>query len=171
MTALPRRALPLLVLLAALAAPAAAQERGDPTRIFLGLGVASAANGKDGEGIGVLVQLAWQKGPHHVALRGVGVASPFDPSSEAIAEVGVLYGRTRSSAWGHATMAAGVAATDAGVCEPAGCQATTVGVPLVLEAALEPSDLFGLGLQLFGNINPHAFYGGLSLHVQLGWMP
>lgn len=115
-------------------------------------------------------QLVWQKGRHHAALRGMGAAT-LGATGEALGELGVLYGRTRSSAWGHYTLAAGLAFTDPGVCNLEGCDVSTVGVPLVLDAGFEPTDVLGLGLQLFANVNPEAFYGGLALTLQLGWMP
>ncbi len=119
------------------------------------------------EGGAGLVQLVWQRGPHHVALRTVGITDFYDATSD----VGVLYGRTRTASWGHAAVAAGLAGVHLDRCGDGsfdGCWA--VGVPVAAEAALQTL-VAGLGVQAFANLNTRAPYAGLVLFLQLGWMP
>jgi hypothetical protein len=93
-------------------------------------------------------------------------------SADEFGEVGALYGRAAKRKWGHAAISAGLAVTGVSSCPDAatsGC--TTLGVPMVAEAALRLGSIAGIGVQGFGNLNPKSIYGGVAVFLQLGWLP
>jgi hypothetical protein len=149
----------------------AAQGRGAPWRLWGAAGLGSAGGGNE-EGVAAVGQVVFQKAPHHVAIRAVGILDPFDPGTCGMGDIGVLYGRMTTGRVGHAAVAAGVAATDAPGCDVGpGTSQWTVGVPIIAELALRPMRLVGFGLQGFANANSRAHFGGVAIFVQLGWLP
>jgi hypothetical protein len=55
--------------------------------------------------------------------------------------------------------------------KPTGGGCHTIGVPVIAEAALCPAPVFGLGAQIFANVNSRMTYGGAMVFLQIGWMP
>lgn len=95
-----------------------------------------------------------------------------DTSGGGVAgEIGLIYGRTRTTSRGHAAVASGLSLVAFDTCPdnyPSSC--ASVGLPIVAEAAAN-AKVFGLGVQAFANINPKAPYAGLAFFLQIGWMP
>ena len=96
---------------------AAAQDR---SRIWLGLGLGGAASSSEAGGMALMGEVVYQTGPHHFAIRAMGAADPFGEDADEFGEIGVLYGRAAKKAWGHATVAAGLAITGFGSCPTTG---------------------------------------------------
>jgi hypothetical protein len=120
----------------------------------------------------LLGEIVYQTKAHYFALRGVGVIEPFGTGADSFGEIGVLYGRAALRKWGHGSIAAGVAITGISSCRAAatsGC--TTVGIPVVAEAALRLGSVAGVGAQGFANLNTKSVYGGVAFFLQLGWLP
>jgi hypothetical protein len=143
-------------------------------RIWLGVGLATAGGQNGIEGFGLLGQVVYQGRPHQAMLRALAlldVENFPDGSDDGTAELGLLYGRTRTRRWGHVSGAAGASVVNFERCPDRALGAcSTVGLPLTAEAAVN-SPILGVGLQAFGNLNPKASYGGLGLFLQLGWLP
>ena len=156
-----------------MAGGADAQELREPSRVWAGAGLAGGGSSEVG-GLGVMLQIVYQKQPHHVALRGVYLHDlsgfPDSGGGDIIAEAGLLYGRTNAMKWGHVAFAAGASAVAFDTCPNDDDTCFTVGVPLAAEAALT-GKVVGLGLQVFGNVNTKAPYAGVSLFLLLGWLP
>ena len=163
----------LLLGAAALFTPAraAAQAAGQPHRVWLGAGAAGGGSTHDAidGGVGALAQLVYQGRGHHAALRGLAIGDVFGTSANGLGEVGLLYGRAISTGSGHAALAAGLAGVGFETCPDDDDSCFTLGVPLVAEVALG-LEFIGVGLQLFGNLNSKAPYGGVALFAQLGWL-
>jgi hypothetical protein len=88
-----------------------------------------------------------------------------------LGELGLLYGRVRSTRFGHVSISTGVSVVGLSECGGRSRRScTTAGIPLVAEAAAG-ARYVGLGLQAYGNLNPRAPYAGLAFFIQLGWMP
>jgi hypothetical protein len=94
-----------------------------------------------------------------------------DGGDDNVSEVALLYGRMRSTGFGHAGVATGLAFGTFDPC-PGGHENTChfVGIPITAEAALT-ARIIGIGLQGFVNLNTKSIFGGLLLFVPLGWMP
>lgn len=147
--------------------PAAAAQ--DRPRAWLGLGV-GAGGGHDAAGMGLVGQFVFQKRAHYFAARALYMADLYD--TDAIGEVGVLYGRAALRPWGHASIAGGLAYTSIQPCPDSGSTGcTTIGVPVVAEASLRLGSVVGVGAQAFVNLNSQTVYRGLAVFFQLGWMP
>jgi hypothetical protein len=117
-------------------------------------------------------EVVYQIRAHHFAARALGAAEPFGTGADEFGEIGLLYGRAAKRAWGHASLAGGLALTGVSSCRDAptsGC--TTLGVPVVAEAALRLATIAGVGVQAFANLNPKSVYGGVVFFLQLGWLP
>ncbi len=153
-----------------------AQEQGmeERTRAWLGVGLAQGVSSEVEGGLGAVVQLAYQKGPHHFAARALGLADFHgfpDSGGGGLGELGLVYGRRRTASFGYAALSAGAAFVTLDHCPGRGsATCNTVGFPLTAEAALQ-GGLIGLGLQLYANVNPRSPYGGLTLSLLMGWMP
>ena len=157
---------PLVLLLTILGAtPGRGQDR---SRIWLGLGIGGAASTSESEGMALLGEVVYQSGPHHFAIRGLGVIDPLGEDADEFGELGVLYGRAAKRTWGHAAIAAGLALTGFGACPGTGGGCHTIGVPVAAEAALRFAPVVGLGAQVFANVNSKSVYGGLAFFLQLG---
>jgi hypothetical protein len=50
-------------------------------------------------------------------------------------------------------------------------RAAVAVVLLLVQLALTPLAVIGVGAQLFGNLNPNAPFGGAAVFLQLGWTP
>ena len=99
------------------------------------------------------------------------IGSIPDGSGDSVVEAGILYGRRVTASFGYAGVAAGLSAVSAdGLPGSAGEERGGVGIPVLAEAALQTTPV-GLGLQLFGNLNSVASFGGMAIMVYLGWMP
>ncbi len=164
----------MLILLAVLPAQVHSQERPQRARVWAAGGMGGGGSSNAG-GLGFMGELVFQKQPHHIALRAVGMVDIYDAGSRSIAEVSLLYGRAVTGRVGHAVIASGVALAGGDLCSSpseAFCkEETTLGIPVVAEVALRPLPIAGLGLQAFININPKALFGGVIVFVQLGWLP
>ena len=94
-----------------------------------------------------------------------------DGSDDAIAEVGVPYGRRAAWSFGYVAVAGGVAMIGGeGFPGASGERRETVGLPLVADVGLQ-SKVSGLGIQAFGNLNSVSMFGGVSVFLHIGWMP
>lgn len=151
---------------------AAAQEADGTVRVWVAAGLGGGVL-PDAGPAAFMGQLVVQRGPHHLALRGVHLEEVGSSGSASASDVGVVYGRVRRGWLGHALVAAGVSAAS---CDdrfrPEACDgSTTVGLPFLAEAAVRLGSVVGVGLQAFGNLNPHQSFGGATLFLQLGWNP
>jgi len=165
----------LLAGLAAATAPRPVDAQTEPAaRVWLGLGIATAGVRNVDANAGWSAELGIERAPVHYAIRMTWLADLGhlpELGSDRVREVGALYGRVTTTSWGHASVAAGLSVVTVDGCDGTyekSC--TTIGVPLVAEARLE-SQVIGLALQAFGDINPKATFGGLGLSLRLGWMP
>lgn len=152
-----------------------AQSVDQPTKVWLGLGLGgNGAQGLDVDAVGsfqLIVQ--WQQ--HHLTFRAIAIGDGSDllgtGSGDTLEEVGILYGRRRASSFGYLAIAGGLAAVQAkGFTGATGERRKTIGLPVTAEAGLQ-SRLLGVGIQAFANLNTVSLFGGVSLFVQLGWMP
>ena len=84
-------------------------------------------------------------------------------SGAPLTEVGVLYGRSAPGDFGFASVAAGMGVVQG--------ETTIIGLPVEVQAYLRPLPFAGLGVTLFGNINPEQPFGGLAIALQLGTGP
>jgi len=179
-----RRFVQAALAVAALGLPSgevSAQSAERPTRVWLGLGLASGAAQDLATDAGATVQLTAQRGAHHVGLRMLfmGDWGSFpDGSDDTIGEIGLVYGRWSASSFGYAAISGGLALVSGQGFPDTGAVGfsptddgtrSTVGIPLVVEAGLQ-SPVIGVGLQLFGNLNSLASYAGAALSLHLGWM-
>ena len=158
----------IVVAIALLPGNAEAQQSGMRSRTWLGAGLGgSYSAGSDG--IALMAELVHQRHAHHFAARAVTV---FDPGGEdhIASELGILYGRSWTRSLGHVALAGGLAATSMNECTD-GDICTTIGFPIVLEAAFRPLSFIGVGVQAYGNINNERRYRGAVAFVQLGWLP
>jgi hypothetical protein len=165
----------LAVVVLACATHANAQERRDPLRIWVAGGLGGGGGANDVTGMGLLMQLAVQKRPHYAALRGFAASDisgfPDDGGGDSFGEMGLMYGRVVTAGYGHASLSSGLSVVGFDYCPndyPNTC--TTVGIPIVAEAALS-AKVAGLGIQVFGNINPRVPYLGMFIFFALGWLP
>jgi hypothetical protein len=160
----------LMAITPALPSPLVGQDR---SRIWLGAGLGSAARSDGASGFALMGEIVYQVKAHHFAIRAMGAADPFGEGADEFGEIGLLYGRAAKRAWGHGTIAAGLAVTGVSSCRDAaatsGC--TTLGIPVVAEAALRLASVAGVGIQGFANLNRKSVYGGVVLFLQLGWLP
>lgn len=159
----------MIVVVAATPAPAAAQER---ARTWVGLGYGAGGARGGSEAAALMGELVHQNGAHHLAARAVVIVDPFGEGSDSFSELGALYGRVAKGKTGHAALATGLAFTSVAPCDSgasAGC--TTLGVPIVAEAAFRPTRVLGIGIQGFANLNRQKVFGGVVMFLQIGWMP
>lgn len=151
--------------------PAVPEQRGSPHRVWIAAGF-GGGSAMDGTGnAGLVAQIVYERAPHHFALRALGLADLVGSADSGLAEVGLLYGRVATGNMGFAAASAGASAVyfdDSGGCSR---RCVTAGIPLVLEMALTPLDVLGIGLQLFGNVNLRSPFAGLFIIIPLGWMP
>jgi hypothetical protein len=160
----------LVLLMSSLAAPLAAQRH---SRLWLGLGpVGSAARTDGASGYALMAEIVYQTGPHYVAVRAAGAADVLGESGDEFGDFGLLYGRAAKRAWGHASVAAGLAITGVPSCHDAlsGERCTTLGVPITAEVAFRAASFLGVGAQGFANLNSKSVYGGVVLFLQLGML-
>jgi hypothetical protein len=119
-----------------------------------------------------MAQIVYQTKVHQFSVRAMGAADPFGYSGDEFGELGVLYGRAAKREWGHAAIATGLAWTGFGSCAgSAGAGCSTLGLPIVAEAALRLFSIMGLGAQVFANFNSKSIYRGGVVFLQLGWLP
>ena len=136
---------------AAVAAQAAPQSSSG----WLALGIGGGAFADSDAAYSAVVELAYQRGPHLLALRASGVGE-IDGSD--VVDLGLLYGRaTTGRGIGHASIAIGLAYVGA----------DGFGVPLAADASIRTS-VIGVGLKAFANLNNQRSFIGLALVVQLG---
>jgi hypothetical protein len=161
--------LALLAIMTALSPSLIAQDR---SRAWLGLGLGGGSRADGSGGFALMAEVVYQVRAHHFAIRGLGVVDPLGEGADEFGEIGLLYGRSAKREWGHGAIAAGLAITGVSSCRDAatsGC--TTLGIPIVAEAALRLGSIVGVGAQGFTNLNTKSVYGGLVVFLQLGWMP
>ena len=163
------RGMILAVVFGALAASGAtAQQVPSRARVWGAAGVGAGVPTSGGDGITNMVQLVFQKEPHHAAIRAL-VLHDLDRGTNEIGEVGPLYGRMQQRKWGHVTLASGVSAVAFDTCPSDDDTCFAIGLPLVAEAVLSRR-FIGLGIQAFGNVNRKASYAGATLFLALGRM-
>jgi hypothetical protein len=159
----------LLLITSGLCSSLTAQDR---PRMWLGLGFGSGARADGATGAAFMAEVVYQVRAHHFAIRALGVIDPYGESADEFGEFGLLYGRAAKRSWGHASIASGLAITGVSSCREAstsGC--TTLGVPIMAEAALRFAPVLGVGVQGYANLNTKSVYGGVALFLQLGWLP
>lgn len=171
---LPVRSRVMLLLLLGVVSggPLYAQAR-RPLRVWVAGGIGGAGGADNIGGVGALGQLTVQKAPHQVTLRGLFAMDPYnDGNSIGLGEFDLLYGRTLTASFGHAALSTGVGLVGFDICPGSyGPPCHTVGLPIVAEAAFQPFDILGVGVQGFANLNSRTSYVGTMLFLQLGWMP
>jgi hypothetical protein len=155
--------------------PLEAQESRGPTRVWVGLGLGGGKGGGVEENpVAFIAQLAFQRRPHHALLRFVFLADGGFPDGgdDNVSEVALLYGRMRSTGFGHAGVATGLASGTFHDCpgRGEGTWCHFVGIPITAEVALT-ARIIGIGLQGFANLNTKSIFGGLSFFIPIGWMP
>lgn len=161
------RPISLIALVACFTARAVkAQDAGNRARVWAAIGVGGSAPASGGEGITNMVQLVYQKTPHHAAIRGL-ILHDIDRNTNEIGEVGILYGRTRSLPWARVAVATGISEVGFSACPDDDDSCFTGGIPIVAEAS-RSGRFFGVGLQAFANVNGKAHYAGAVLFLQLG---
>lgn len=151
----------------------AAQDLERPVRIWASAGLGGAyVRDIDVDGA-VGLHLVGQWHEHSVTIRGLflGDLGITDGSGRSAQEASILYGRRVTTSFGYAGLSAGVGGVSA---EGFGGEFTetrsTIGLPVLAEAALQTTPV-GLGLQLFGNLNSVAPFGGMLVMFYFGWMP
>ena len=155
----------ILTSIAVVRAQAAPEARTPPTAWRLWGGFGAGAGGERG---GVMGELVFQKSPHQLTARAIGMIDLYgaEGGNQPVGEIGLLYGRTETGPRGHASFSAGLAVTDMNL----DTQGLTIGVPVVAEVAFRISPFMGIGGQVFTNINALGSYGGVALFIQLGWL-
>ena len=146
-----------------------------PVRVWISSGVVISGSRYIEMGVGLSGQLAVEKRPHHVSARAIifGDVGGFPDSGggDGVGEAGLVYGRMITGVFGQAFVAAGLSAI-----QFEGCPGTqedscgSLGVPIVAQAGIN-SRIVGFAVQGFANVNPKSIYGGISIVLQLGWMP
>ena len=163
--------LALLLLGCALTLPSAAHAQQRPARIWAGIGLGSTVSpGTNSDAAAVMAQLVYQRAAHHFALRIMGSADLYG-NSDALGELGVIYGRVYSGSLGHAMVGTGVSSTTHDRCPNDQETCSSVGLPLVAEVGFSALTIVGIGLQAFANLNTAGSYFGVVAMLQLGWMP
>src|SRR3954470_15892725 len=71
----------------------------------------SAARADGAAGYALMAEIVYQTGPHYFAVRAAGAADPLGEGADEFGDFGVLYGRSATKDWGHASVAAGLAIT------------------------------------------------------------
>ena len=165
----------LAILVGSLAnSKAVAQENPNRANWWGAVGLGGALPTSGGDAITNMAQLVFQKAPHQAAIRALvlhDLVSAADPGgTDEIAELGILYGQTRGIAGRSVTFAAGVSAVAFDACPRDHDPCSSLGVPLMVEAALS-GRLIGLGVQAFANVNGIAPYAGAALFLQFGRLP
>lgn len=150
--------LTLVLVLAALAAPVQSEAQTAPVRhtwFATGFG-AGAMPGNEG-GI-VTLEAAHQRGDQLFIVAISGVFELFDDS---VGDIGVLYGRGRSSGTLHTHWAAGLAFTE-------GEGESTIGIPVRLGASWRPAPILGIGIRGLANLNTVGSYAGFAIVLEVG---
>lgn len=149
---------------------AAAQVDDPSTRVWLGAGLAAGGSTAIGGGFGLLVQIAGQRESRQLTLRAILLSSEVssfpDGGGEDLAEVGLLYGRTRVQSYGHASISVGLSLVGDGSRHDS---RYSPGMPFAAEVGLEAL-VAGVGAQVFGSLNPYASFVGLAVFLELGWL-
>ncbi|MEP6835113.1 MAG: hypothetical protein ABJB74_17130 [Gemmatimonas sp.] len=153
-------------------APAGLARKPVHTRSWIALGPGAGGSQRAG-GIGVAGEYVFQRDQHVFMFRAAGgfeLDLAGDGGDSGIGDVGVLYGRAINGEVGHALVAGGVGALYGGCPDLRGKACKTIpSLPVTAEAAFHFGPIFGLGAQLFGNINSRdIMYGGVVM-IQLGW--
>ncbi|MBK6765072.1 MAG: hypothetical protein IPG71_01830 [bacterium] len=91
--------------------------------------------------------------------------------AHGVGEWGVLYGyRFRKSIF-SGTASAGLAYVSGAVVNDLQVESVnTVGVPVSVQASLQPLPVLGLTAEVYGNLNAADSFGGYMLGLQLGWL-
>ncbi len=97
--------------------------------------------------------------------------------SQDVSGLGLLYGRTHHGQAGLASIGVGLALVGSER-EPGGSASKgpetppptdrTLGVPVEVQLMLRPSGSVGVGLYLFGNLNPEHSFIGVSGSIHVG---
>jgi hypothetical protein len=170
--------------------PGASESGG--VRVALGVGVATIAEAD--AGMAARAGMAIPFGGASLITVRASIAEEVvfltDPSV-SVWDVGVMYGRQAKGKWGYASISTGLALTGGmergpRVSEPDECYFldclallfttveyekrpfATVGMPFELETGLTFSSAAGIGLNVFGNLNPRASAIGATLNLLIG---
>ena len=135
-------------------------------KVWGAVGVGAAAPSSGGEGIANMAELVFQKKSHHAAIRAVIVHDIERPTNE-IGELNALYGRTSALRSFPLVIATGLSGVGFFDCPDDDDSCFTFGIPLVTEISRN-TRFIGIGLQVFGNVNPKASYAGGMLFLKLG---
>jgi len=162
-----------LVLLALLAvAPLAAQPMPDPAppvhRFWGGFALGTSAAGSGFAAYGTYVT-----GNHVLSVRSAGEADMIAPAAFVygdalrfgVADVAVLYGR-RLLERDRGFLSAGVGLS--GVVDLKDSGTVVFGLPVEVQASVQPSRALGFAAYGFANLNPHQSFAGVGIGMQLG---
>lgn len=158
----------------------------DVFRLVLGIGAGSLSSPESG---GIALRAAarlskWERRVLTVRFTAVDEFALFTSPSENVWDLGVLYGSQTVGKNGYASASAGIALVGGmrrGELLSSGFLSSqhaehpfhTVGIPLEIEAGWTFSSAFGLGVTLFGNLNPERTAVGASVNVllrDLSWL-
>lgn len=127
-----------------------------------------------GLGVGTLggagiASTSYQFGLHLLSIRG---AVTFEILGDDFWDIGMLYGLATSKQNYHASISSGMAvmggSRSAGFFEQSEVISRQIGFPLEGQLFWWPSNVFGLGLNGFVNLNMEQTFAGLTLTLQLG---
>ena len=164
------------VLVAALMAVAATGERAaaeERSRTWVGLGL-GGGTGSGGGGFALDGTLVHQRRSDYFALRTSLFTDPYREGGNITRENAILYGRSAVRRYGHVALASGLATVTLDPCDGSrrpSRSCTTLGIPLVAEAAVQPLPILGVGIQGFANLNTKGSFAGVGMFLQVGWMP
>jgi len=122
------------------------------------------------EGLGLQLQTAHQRGKHLYSIRGAVVAEIL---GDAVYDLGVLYGRAWAEGRTFLSLSSGVGLVVTEECPGlftgGSCRTRhALGLPVSAEVFGRLTHFFGIGFQLFANVNSsQSFFGGL-VGVQVG---
>jgi hypothetical protein len=145
-----------------LAAQLGAQETGEeaPGRSLW----AAAGLGPGTEGGAALIALRYSPGGHLFSARTAGSFGITE--GEGRTDVGLLYGRR--VVWNGPSAHASAGLAYVHHAEESGDTSGELGLPLSVGVGWAPVPWIGIGLEVFGNLNPTEHFGGIVLEVELG---
>ena len=161
-------ALAILSVLATTPSELTAQTSPKENRGWFAFGLGGGSFGNS-EGPGGVAELAFQHGPHLLAVRSSGGGAIL---GDGVTDIGFLYGRATTGEGRHSSTAIGIswvgATTGCGMFSSECEDESTVGIPMAVEHSFRPSRFFGVGIQAFGNLNFVRSFIGVALILKVG---
>jgi len=164
--------------------PAAPRRSYQPQRVWTSTGA-----GLTTRGLGAALLVGFRLSPQTFVAPYVSTEQEFvlfTSPLESTNDVGVVYGVVEDSRFVRASVGAGLAAVigvrrgdplpnQPGPCGFLFCQVAyehetfvTVGIPINAQFYVKPHRSFGFGVQVFGNVNPRASFGGFGVGMTFG---